>query len=147
MSKNPDPYGERAAAKRKGGRPQINSGRSWFSKGDYTAGQELFDRKETRHRSYSVDLSLWRTLYRQATQLGKNPALEICFLGSTPETNVTLVVLEESRYIELLEMERSAQAAATGASEPAVGLGGSTKKERLKSVFAVLKEESARRDD
>jgi hypothetical protein len=112
---NKDPYGEKKSAKQKGGKVQPNSGRSRLptSKGDFKAGKELFDRKETDGKSYSISIyDTWAKIRKEAITIGRNPALEIFFR----QARTTLIIIEEERYRELIAAEEDGEGKAEGSS-------------------------------
>lgn len=101
MSKR-DLYGEQSASKRLGGKQRPSSGRFWNAKGDFLVDQDLFDRKETKLPSYTIQRSHWMKLMIHAVKEGKSPALQIHFLPEGLIPGRTLIVIPEERYIELL---------------------------------------------
>ncbi len=135
-----DPYGEKKAAKKLGGKPQLNSGRPWYSKGDFVVGQDLFDRKETDANSFSITEPLWMKLVLDSIRMSKNPVLQIFFKKWGFPT--TLVVMSEERYEELVRLaERGAQVT----EGSTVGEVLHNKEERISGLLSALKQEKPRR--
>jgi len=135
-----DPYGEKKAAKKLGGKPQLNSGRPWYSKGDFVVDKDLFDRKETDNKSYAIEEKRWQKLFEDAIRMGKSPALQLHFRQWDHPT--TLVVMPEERYEELLRLAQQGAQATEGST---VGQTLSNSKERISGLLSALKQEKSGR--
>lgn len=77
---------ESRLAKLPGGRQQVNSGRTWFSKRDVRLGGFLVEARTTSKRSYSISADEFETLTKDAlgTPPGQLPAMQIDFEGDVP---------------------------------------------------------------
>jgi len=94
---------EKRTARKPGARSQINSGRTWSSKGDVVLnspiGRILIDNKDTEDASYRITEDDWRKLKKQANQTppGCQPGLQIDI------RNLRLLVIEEATYDEIVK--------------------------------------------
>jgi hypothetical protein len=94
---------EKRTGKKPGARQQINSGRTWSSKGDATwdspIGRLLIDNKDTEDFSYRITEDDWDKLKKQANQTppGCQPGLQIDI------RNLRLLVIEEATYDEIVK--------------------------------------------
>lgn len=108
---------ERRTSKKKGARPQLNSGRTWSSlrdvKQNSPIGHILIDNKTTEAESYRITKPDFKALKRDAnrTPPGCHPALQID-IGS-----LRLMVVEESLWDEILNYIRTLEAMAENATE------------------------------
>lgn len=98
---------EHSEIKRFGGKPQPNSGRGVFKKGDAILGPFVVDVKEYG-KSYSVSIDNWAKVSTDARKSGfYHPALNIV-LGSPTDKfpRTRLWVVEEGIFNEMLEAWR-----------------------------------------
>jgi hypothetical protein len=94
-----DAKSELAEIKRMGGKPQKNSGRGLYQKGDATLGPFVTDVKEYS-KSFSLTRDVWGKISTDASKHRKEPALMIC-LGTGRETVRMWVVGDEMFHLML----------------------------------------------
>lgn len=73
---------EKAWAKRRGGRTQNNSGRSWYAKADVRDSLFLTDTKETERNSFTVSREMWETLTNYARANHRIPCFKVKLIGN-----------------------------------------------------------------
>jgi hypothetical protein len=79
--------------RRTGGQQQPNSGRSWFRKADVRDEDYLWDCKETERKSFTIVLSQWEKLTRQARrEAGRLPGYKVTFVKDNGK-RVELIII------------------------------------------------------
>ena len=68
---------ENSRAKELGGKVQPGSGNQFFAKGDIKLENYLIEHKYTDNKSYSITLSTFKKIEKEAQALLKNPAMII----------------------------------------------------------------------
>lgn len=94
-----DARSELAEIKKMGGKPQKNSGRGLYQKGDATLGDFVVDVKEYA-KSFTLSRDVWGKVSTDASKHRKEPALMIC-LGSGTETTRLWVIGNEMFHLML----------------------------------------------
>lgn len=92
-----DAKSERAEIKKMGGRPQKNSGRGLYQKGDATLGPFVVDVKEYS-KSFGLSRDVWGKICSDASKHRKEPALMVCLGGST-----RMWVIGDEMFHQMLE--------------------------------------------
>lgn len=90
---------ERSEINRMGGRPQKNSGRSKYQKGDAVLPPFIVDVKESL-KSFTLNTSVWAKICTDAARHRLDPALMIC-LGEGRDTTRLWVVSDTMFHIML----------------------------------------------
>lgn len=90
---------ELSEIKRFGGKPQKNSGRGKFNKGDATVGPFTVDVKEYS-KSYSISRANWAKICTDAAKNGNEPALMLA-IGEDAST-VRVWVVSDGMFKEML---------------------------------------------
>lgn len=90
---------ELAEIKKMGGKPQKNSGRGLYQKGDATLGPFCVDVKEYA-KTFGLSRSVWGKICSDAGKSKKEPALMIC-LGSGRDSTRMWVVGDEMFHLML----------------------------------------------
>lgn len=85
-----DSKSEQAEIKRMGGKPQKNSGRGLYQKGDATLSEFVVDVKEYE-KSFGLSRNVWGKICTDASKHRKEPALMVC-LGTGRETTRLWVI-------------------------------------------------------
>lgn len=105
--KKPYEKQEERTSKKKGGRKQLNSGRTWSALRDVKRkvgdATYLYDNKTTTSRNYTLTKDEFMSLIRDAnrTPPGCRPVLQIDF--NNGGNILSLVVIEEAEFDRLLE--------------------------------------------
>lgn len=88
---------ERRLASLPGGRRQVNSGRTWFSKRDVTLRGFLVEARTTQAKSYRLDRDEFICVARDAMQTppGQLPAMQIDFDTPTDRLSLFVIKLED----------------------------------------------------
>jgi hypothetical protein len=81
---------EKRVAKEVGGRQVVGSGSSWRAPGDVKSDTHLIEHKFTDAASFRLTVKDWRQARKDATVVGREPAMIIEF----PEAGLRLVVTE-----------------------------------------------------
>lgn len=95
-----DAKSELLEIKKMGGRPQKNSGRGLYQKGDAILSQFIVDVKEYA-KSFSLSRNVWGKISTDAAKHRKEPALMIC-LGVGKDTT-RLWVIGDDMFMQMLE--------------------------------------------
>jgi hypothetical protein len=99
---------ESRLAKLPGGRAQVNSGRTWFSKRDVRLGGFLVEARTTAKGSYTISRDEFLHVQRDAlgTPPGQLPAMQVDFEGEVPLHLFVMRLsdhLDREAYIATLE--------------------------------------------
>lgn len=84
---------------RLGGKTVSGSGSPWSHDGDVLADDVLVEHKWTSKKSFSLSVSLWDKIYREAWKIGRTPLFGI-HLG---DGAVDLVLMDEDDFMEMRE--------------------------------------------
>lgn len=94
-----DAKSELAEIKKMGGKPQKNSGRGLYQKGDATLSEFVVDVKEYE-KSFSLSRNVWGKVSTDASKHRKEPALMVC-LGTGRDTTRMWVIGDEMFHLML----------------------------------------------
>ena len=90
-----------------GAKPQKNSGRGAFAKGDGVLGPFCVDIKESI-KSFTLSRDVWTKITGDARQSGNlSPALKVV-LGGAEDVKLRMVIIDESMFLEMYEAWRLA---------------------------------------